>query len=111
VKEERMAERSAQTNAATQAHIDYTQPARLALLNKAFAKAEYILDNAVERAGALSQWSIAFGILTDKRRLEDGEATSRAEVANVDDARTRLASRLDELSTRRAAREAAERAI
>jgi hypothetical protein len=43
---------------------------------------------------------IALGILIDKRRLEDGEATSRTEI-HGDVVKERLTSRLDELAARR----------
>jgi hypothetical protein len=85
---------------------DYNLERRQALLNAAFAKAEELLEN-VDRPSQLMQWAIALGTLTDKRRLEDGEATSRSEVTNVDDPRARIAGKLVELAERRAAREVA----
>jgi hypothetical protein len=87
---------------------DFCIERRQRLLNAAFAKAEELLEG-VDRPSQLMQWSIAFGTL--KRRLEDGDVTSRTEVSSSDDTRTRLASRLDELATRRAAKDAAERAV
>ncbi|MGE5589211.1 MAG: hypothetical protein ACM3ZA_01070 [Bacillota bacterium] len=43
----------------------------------------------------------------DKAQLLSGKPTERSEVVNPDDARRRLASRLDELAARRAAKQAA----
>lgn len=84
---------------------DYTLERRVALLNKMFAKAEELVDTATT-PHKLQALAIATGILTDKRRLEDGEATARTEV-NGGDARERIARRLDELAERRAAKGAA----
>lgn len=81
---------------------DYAQAERIELLNKGFAKAEEMLPT-LKTAGWLQSWTIALGILIDKRRLEDGEATQRMEV-HGDGARDRIARRLDELAARRAAK-------
>ena len=88
------------------AQRDYVQVERLALLNEGFEKARALLQK-ITTPQELQQWSVATGTLIDKRRLEDGEATSRSEVSNGDDARARLASRLDELAQRRATKSAA----
>jgi hypothetical protein len=88
---------------AIEARIDYALEQRLDLLNAGFEKARELLDG-IDRPSQLMQWAIALGTLTDKRRLEDGEATSRSEVTNVDDARARIASKLDELAQRRRTR-------
>jgi len=87
---------------AVQARKDYAAAERLDLLNQAFAKAEEMLPT-LTTAGWLQSWTIAIGILIDKRRLEDGEATQRMEV-HGDGARARIARRLDELAARRAAK-------
>lgn len=87
---------------AGQARKDYAAAERLDLLNQAFAKAEEMLPT-LKTAGWLQSWTIALGILIDKRRLEDGEATQRMEV-HGDGARARIARRLDELAARRAAK-------
>lgn len=92
--------------AALAARADYTLERRLDLLNAGFDKAVELLDG-IERPAELQQWATAFGILTDKRRLEDGDVTSRSEVTNGDDERTRVASKLDELAARRGTREMA----
>lgn len=78
---------------------DYSIERRMALLNKVFAKAEAMVETATT-PHKLQALCIAMGILIDKRRLEDGEATSRTEI-NGDAVRERLASRLDELASRR----------
>ena len=78
---------------------DYALERRIALLNKLFTKAEELIEQA-DTPHKLQALAIAMGILTDKRRLEDGEVTARTEV-NGGDARERIASRLDELAARR----------
>jgi IS30 family transposase len=89
----------------TAALADYSIERRLALLNKVFAKAEELIDTATT-PHKLQALAIAIGILTDKRRLEDGEVTARTEVSGGD-ARERIASRLDELASRRRTTDAA----
>jgi hypothetical protein len=78
---------------------DYALERRLLLLNKIFSKAEQMVET-VRTPHQLQALAISIGILTDKRRLEDGEVTSRTELYG-DDIRERLASRLDELAARR----------
>jgi transposase-like protein len=84
---------------AAEARRDYAAAERIALLNQGFEKARELLP-VIKSPQWLQAWSISMGILIDKRRLEDGEATSRAEFYG-DDVRDRLASRLDELAARR----------
>ena len=91
--------------AASAAASDYCLERRLNLLNKVFAKAEEMIDTATT-PHKLQALAIAIGILTDKRRLEDGEVTARTEVSGGD-ARERIASKLDELSARRRTTDAA----
>jgi hypothetical protein len=93
------------TKKAAAATRDYAQANRLALLNRGFEKAGHLLDT-IDTSGSFQQWTVAVAVLIDKRRLEDGEATSRSDVVSTD-ARDRLASRLDELSARRDAHRAA----
>jgi len=95
-------ERSA-TNKATAARVDYSQAERLILLNELFDKARAMADS-IDKPLELQQLTTAVAILIDKRRLEDGEATSRSEIHDNDSARKQLAARLDELAARRAAR-------
>lgn len=78
---------------------DYNLERRLALLNKVFNKAEELIE-AATTPSRLQSLAIAVGILIDKRRLEDGEVTSRTEI-NGDAVREQLTSRLDELTRRR----------
>lgn len=78
---------------------DYSLERRMALLNKVFAQAEQMVETATT-PHKLQALAIALGILIDKRRLEDGEATSRTEI-NGDAIREQLTSRLDELTRRR----------
>lgn len=90
-----------QTNKATAARTDWAQAARLELLNRLFAKADSLLAT-VDSPLHLQQLATATAILIDKRRLEDGDATARTEVASpAGGARERIAGRLDELAARR----------
>lgn len=78
---------------------DYSLERRMALLNRVFDQAERMIETATT-PHKLQALAIALGILIDKRRLEDGEATARTEV-NGGGARERLARSLDELAARR----------
>lgn len=89
---------------ASEARRDYAAAERIALLNKVFAQAEEMLPT-IKTPHKLQALVISLGILIDKRRLEDGDATERTEVYGAG-ARERLASRLDELAARRAAKAA-----
>ena len=84
---------------AAEARRDYAFVERVALLNKLFDKLSEMADGPLTPNG-LQALTIAMGILTDKRRLEDGDVTARTEVTGGD-ARERIASKLDELATRR----------
>lgn len=66
------------TKKAAAAKRDYGQAERLGLLNEAFDKARELLQT-VNTPHKLQAWMVAVGIAVDKRRLEDGEATSRGE--------------------------------
>ena len=91
---------------AAEARRDYAAAERLALLNKLFDKVREMADGPSLTPNGLQALTISMGILTDKRRLEDGEVTARTEV-NGGDARERIARRLDELAARRATKAAA----
>jgi hypothetical protein len=108
-KAEGIASNIASTKNANAARRDYALAERLALLNRGFAKADELLSR-IEKPSQLMQWMIAVGTLIDKRRLEDGQATSRTEV-NADAMRERIAGRLDELAARRATKGDSERAV
>jgi len=94
-----------QTRNATAARVDYDQAERLALLNELFGMARTMAP-AVATPAHLQTLATAVAILIDKRRLEDGEATSRTDVV-TNDARDRIARRIDELAARRDAQRAA----
>lgn len=94
--EKKVSPEEAETAAAL---ADYCLERRVALLNKVFDQAEQMVPTATT-PHKLQALAIAIGILIDKRRLEDGEATGRVEVSG-DDARERLAARLDDLAARR----------
>lgn len=91
-------ERSA-TKKASEAHRDYAQAERLLLLNEGFDKARDVLKH-IGLADDLKDWSVAVGTLIDKRRLEDGKATSRHENADPE-RRRKMRDTLDEVSARR----------
>lgn len=92
----------AATDAATQAHIDYSTAHRLGLINEYFDKWREILGR-VQTPQEMQQLAMGLGIMIDKRRLEDGMATTHSITATVDvsDVRTRLNAHIDELSERR----------
>ena len=92
-------------NPGVAAAADYCLERRILLLNKMFLKAEELIEQATT-PHKLQALAIAMGILTDKRRLEDGEVTARTEVSGGD-ALERIASKLDELATRRRTTDAA----
>jgi len=89
------------TKKASACRKDWALVERLELLNRLFAKADELLPTVV-RPLHLQQLATTVGILIDKRRLEDGDATGRMEVSTpAADARERIAGRLDELAARR----------
>lgn len=61
--------------------LAYDLERRIGLSNKAFMHLEEILDD-VQTADQMRSWANAFGILVDKRRLEEGQATMRVETLN-----------------------------
>lgn len=84
---------------ANAARRDYALAGRLELGNAMFDAVEEMLGKA-KTPGELKDLATTFGILTDKRRLDDGEATNRTE--NVDPSRReRFRKNLDELAERR----------
>jgi hypothetical protein len=89
------------TKKASAARRDWAQTERLDLINRLFDKANAMLDQ-VSTELHLQQLTTAIAVMIDKRRLEDGEATTRAEVSDSgEEARERIARRLDELAARR----------
>lgn len=70
-------ERSA-TEKAERAASAYNKERRAQLSNKMFQKVEELLGQ-IEPTDSLKDLVMAFAILTDKRRLEEGEATDRRE--------------------------------
>src|SRR5215213_336527 len=83
-----------QTRKATAALRDYTIARRVELLSEFFTVAQAMLVD-LKSPQEFQQLTTAFAILIDKRRLEDGEATSRSEVHDHDSARQQLTQRLD----------------
>lgn len=80
---------------------DYNIEQRKSLGNEGFAKLRALLAE-VAKLSDMREWSIAYGILVDKRRLEDGEATARTERIDTEQARAQLAGKLDQLTPRTA---------
>ena len=71
-----------QTEKARQAAQEYHRDRRLALLDQAFQKAEELLPT-ITTARELRDWAVGNAVLTDKRRLETGEVTSRTETTGA----------------------------
>jgi len=92
---------------AAQARRDYAQPERLALLNEAFDALRAAIPRIDWGSANPRDLLIGLGILIDKRRLEDGEATSRGETMTVEarrEARAEVERAIDELAAQRARR-------
>lgn len=68
-------ERSA-VKTASQARVHYAQARRLELSDKLFGKVEALLERELAPQ-QLQPLVMAFAVLTDKRRLEEGEVTER----------------------------------
>src|SRR5690625_2118538 len=77
------------TAKATQARERYATAQRIELINKFFERIEQRIDNLpddpVAAARAIRDLSTSLGIAIDKRRLEDGDATERAETVTIID--------------------------
>jgi predicted transcriptional regulator len=65
---------------------------------------DHLKQPEVIAAASAKDAAVIVGVFTDKHQLVTGEATERTEHTNADDARSRLAGRLDDLAARRAAR-------
>lgn len=89
----------AATKKATDAKRDYSRVERLKLLNEGFDKARELLGH-ISEVKDLQAWTVATGTLVDKRRLEDGEATSREEKVDPE-RRKKIKDSLDELAVLR----------
>ncbi len=88
--------------------LAYDLERRLQLSNKAFTYLENILDEGqVDTPEKMRSWATAFGVLIDKRRLEEGQATMRVETLNGG-AKNVLANKIAELAARNADKEAIE---
>jgi hypothetical protein len=97
--------------AAHAAIADYSMDRRQVLINMVFDKIERVVE-AVEPDGVgaardMKDIAIATGIMIDKRRLEDGEATSRSENGTIGEARLSLATKIDAIVRNRATSEMA----
>lgn len=86
---------------AEEARLAYGEDRRLELIGKGFEKAGALLE-ALQDAGEFRSWTIGFGTLVDKARLETGKATSRTETVDPE-VRRRVRAGLDELAKRRMA--------
>lgn len=79
---------TASTEAGTRAMQRYAKAERIELINHGFDKVRAILSNidgTARHAKALREAVTALGILIDKRRLEEGEATERTETVTIVD--------------------------
>lgn len=63
---------------ANEARGSYAESRRLEIIGRAFDKADDML-RAVKEPGDFQKWTVAFGTLVDKARLETGKATDRHE--------------------------------
>lgn len=85
----------AKTARANGAVVEYGQAKRQALSDLLFSRVEAVAEKTDE-PGDLKDLATTFGILVDKRRLEEGKATERTETldqrAAVDRAKQRLTS-------------------
>jgi transposase-like protein len=70
-----------QTKKAADATREYALAERLRVSNELFEKLR-AMTGEVATPGQLRELATAYGILTDKRRLEDGEVTARSESHN-----------------------------
>lgn len=81
------------TKKATEAAKQYGQAERLALANKALAKAEAMLD-VVTAPREFKDWAVGYGVVMDKRRQEDQGSHEGADA--IRDLVTQLRERRDE---------------
>lgn len=63
---------------ANRARKAYAEERRLEIIGKGFDKADALLSG-ISDAGEFQKWTVGFGTLVDKARLETGEVTSRDE--------------------------------
>ncbi len=92
----------------SQGFKDFNEQRRAEVGNRMVAILERRLSQ-LEESGEISgrelkDLTVAFGVLTDKRRLEDGLATDRTETSEVP-AREIIADKIDELAERRKQRD------
>jgi len=90
--------RRLRTKRATAAFVRYAKAERTALLDELFNRVRALAPSVTKPQG-MKDLALATGILIDKARLEEGEATSRSEVT-TGSARERIAARLDDLTAR-----------
>lgn len=87
------------------AHADYNLVKRLDIINMTFAELEKLVPkiSAIDLTKASDVQAVitALAILIDKRRLEEGEATSRAEHVSPDSRRNSILAELDKIEKRR----------
>lgn len=78
---------------------EYDSARRARLLNKCLYRAEQLVDE-VATPREMQQMATAVSMLIDRKRLEDGESTSREEVVNVVELREAFVAKLNELAER-----------
>lgn len=84
---------------ANDAREAYAEERRLEIIGKGFDKADDILA-ALKEPRDFQAWTVGFGTLIDKARLESGEATSRHESIDPE-RRKKMRESLDEVAARR----------
>ncbi len=87
------------TKKAAKATREYAEAERLILSDELFEKLRGLAESTLD-SGDFRDLVVSFGILTDKRRLETGEATSRHESVDPE-RRRRMRESLDEVAARR----------
>lgn len=94
--------RANKAQAALRAQRDYDLGERLNLLNRMFDAAHTLLASDDLTPSKLQQLTMAVAVLIDKRRLEDGDVTSRTEQVSSAGARERVSDRISQLAQRKA---------
>ncbi len=88
-----------QVKKAAKATREYAEAERLILSDELFEKLRGMAESTLD-SGDFRDLVVSFGILTDKRRLETGEATSRHESVDPE-RRARMKESLDEVAAQR----------
>lgn len=82
------------TKKAAEARSAYAESRRLEIIGKGLDKADALLSS-ISDAGEFQKWTVGFGTLIDKARLETGEVTDRTESRRGDASLEEEFKRLD----------------